>query len=107
LPKLVPTEAVPRRRMALVAEVRALAARGTGEPMVLKVPSDLPNGGGHAVALCRTHDELRLALERFAGVEEMVLEEYLSIEKSFCLNYCTHEGRVHYLGGAEQVVDAA
>lgn len=104
---LVPIEGTPRRQLVAKSELERRAWREVDMPVVLKVPSDLPNGAGKAVALCHTSAELTHAFRRFADAAELVVEEYLDIKNNWCLNYATLGSEVVFLGGSEQIVDAA
>lgn len=76
-------------------------------PIVLKVATDLSNGGGFGVAICRTNDDLAEAHERFAGCERLVVESYQSILRNACLHYAVMpDGTTRYLGSADQDIDA-
>jgi hypothetical protein len=76
-------------------------------PIVLKVATDLSNGGGFGVAICRTNDDLAEAHERFAGCEQLVVESFQSILRNACLHYAVMpDGTTRYLGFADQDIDA-
>lgn len=104
LEALAGTADVPRRRLEPAAwlfggdAVREL-------PFVTKVVTDESTGGGHAVAVCDDEAGLAAARTRFHDAQTLVVEERLSIERSFCLNFAVHlSGAVTYLGAAEEVV---
>lgn len=107
LAALVPTEAVPARRLVPIREILDLAERDISKPVVLKIPSDLPSGGGSAVALCRSSDELRQKLTQLGGLSAVIVEEFLTIARNMCLNYTTHQNQIKFLAAADQIVDAA
>jgi hypothetical protein len=97
----VPAAALPRRRTVSSAEFLAAVPP---PPFVLKVATGESTGGGAAVALCRTTGDVKRALQRFEGVERFIVEEMLEIEESWCLNFGIFaDGRVRYVGGAQQV----
>jgi len=114
---LVPEALVPARRLVRLADV----ARGAGEagddatsaalarrPVVLKAASDLSSAAGGGVWICRDDADLVRASRELAGVEAVVVEELLPIERSVCLHFVVAiDGDIRYLGAAEQVVDAA
>ena len=104
LADLVPAEALPPRRLVDVEELRTQADR----PLVVKAVSDRTSGGGGAVIVARSPDDLRQAARKFAGCRRVVVEEFLDFQENFCLNFVvTLDGRIHYLGAGEQVVTAS
>lgn len=95
---------VPRRRVEPAAWLFSDAA-ARELPFVAKVVTDESTGGGHAVAVCDDDAGLAAARTRFHDAQMLVVEERLSIERSFCLNFAVHlSGAVTYLGAAEEVV---
>jgi hypothetical protein len=74
-------------------------------PFVAKVVTDESTGGGHAVAVCDDEAGVNEARTRFHDARTLVIEERLTIERSFCLNFAVdRSGAVTYLGAAEEVV---
>jgi hypothetical protein len=104
--ELVPAAHVASRR---VMNSKTFFGRGAAQhfPIVLKVATDLSNGGGFDVAICRTIDDLAAAHKRFAGCERLVVESWQSILRNLCLHYAVMpDGTVRYLGFADQDIDA-
>jgi hypothetical protein len=97
---------VPRRRLEPASWLFGDAA--TRElPFVAKVVTDESTGGGHGVAVCDDEAGVAEARARFHDARTLVIEERLSIERSFCLNFAVdRSGAVTYLGAAEEVVAA-
>lgn len=103
LGRLVPAELCPRRR--LVALDRLCTER-RAFPVVVKAPSEMSSGAGFAVTICHRQDDLEVAAARFATCREVVVEDFIDIERNLCVQYVVApDGVVSYLGAAEQVVD--
>lgn len=101
LAELVPAAAVAKRRVTTSAE---LSDAPPALPCVVKAATDDSTGGGLDVVLCRTAADLADAVRLFSGIEQVVIEKFLEIDRSFCLNFGVFAGgRVVYLGAAEQV----
>jgi hypothetical protein len=76
--------------------------------VVLKAASDQSSGGGAAVMICRTSADLAQASLVFANCDRIVIESLLDIQRNPCLHFAvTREGRVRYLGFADQDVTDA
>ena len=92
-----PREVVGRRDFFTGAEQRL--------PVVLKAATDQSSGGGYAVALCRTVEELASAEQLFADCDRIVVEQFLDIVRNPCLSFAVMpDGGVRYLGFADQDV---
>ncbi|HEX2051186.1 MAG TPA: ATP-grasp domain-containing protein [Actinomycetota bacterium] len=103
LERLVPEELCPRRRLV---PLDRLCTEPRGFPVVVKAPSEMSSGAGFAVAICHTPEELAAAATRFAACRNVVVEDFIDIERNLCVQYVvSHDGLVSYLGAAEQVVD--
>jgi hypothetical protein len=106
LAELVPEAHVATRRV-MTPETFFSDGAAQPFPIVLKVATDLSNGGGFDVAICRTIDGLAAARERFAGCERLVVESFQSVLRNLCLHYAVMpDGTTRYLGFADQDIDA-
>jgi len=103
LSMLVEDGLVPQRRLVKVG--RLVAEIGAEElPVVLKAVTEESTGGGYDVLICDDPRILSEADIHFASCEEVVVEEFISIDRNLCMNYAvSSEGAVTYLGSAEQV----
>lgn len=103
LKELVQTPYLPRRQILAEAELDQLLSYDKF-PVFLKVATDESNGGGGGVFLCKGPDQLAGAKKFFSGCDRVIIEEYLRMKRSICLNYAVmSNGEVVYIGGAEQV----
>lgn len=108
LARLLPPEAVPRRRIVEASELPDLLRDGrTRLPVVLKACSRLGSGAGCDVAICRSADDLEPARRRLASAERVVVEEFHDFAENWCLHFAIGEGGAMYCGAAEQVCDDA
>jgi hypothetical protein len=99
--------AVPRREVVPPGALASCIDAAFPLPAVVKASSPWSSGGGFDVAICRTPDDVRRAALRFAGCARIVVEEHLCLVRNVCLNYAVRsEGRVVFIGAAEQVCDA-
>jgi len=105
LDALVPKGGAPQRHRLSAAEFQALI--DVEFPVVFKVCSPLTSGAGFGVRVCSNADELRAAQQQLATAPSVVMEEWLDIEKSWCIQFfVAPDGAVHSLGAAEQVTGA-
>ena len=73
----------------------------------MKAATDLSNGGGFDVAICRKADDLTPARERLGACDRLVVESYVPIRRSPCFHYAVMaDGSSRYLGFADQEIDA-
>ncbi|MEX0669557.1 MAG: hypothetical protein WD060_03755 [Pirellulales bacterium] len=107
LDTLVPQACLPQRRLVRADDVSRLAACDDHWPLVLKGTGPAASGGGYSVAIVAHPDDLPATLGKFAADEMVVVEEFVDIRANCCLNYATLDGRSVFLGGSEQVTDAA
>lgn len=100
---LVEDGLVPQRRVVKVG--RLAAEIGVDDlPVVLKAVTDESTGGGYDVLICDDPRALSEADSHFASCEEVVVEDFICIDRNLCMNYAvSSEGLVTYLGSAEQV----
>ena len=103
LERVAPAPAARRRIPA--AEFAALDVPAL--PCVVKVASRQSSGAGFGVRVCRTRHEFRRAQVELAPAPAVVLEEWLDIAVSWCVQFVVApDGAVAFLGAAEQVIDA-
>ena len=106
LDTLAPAGGFPRRVVVPHGGLRKGVAEFSGGPVIVKVATDLGSGGGTDVVRCLAPADIERADTEFADAEELVIEEFVEMETSYCLNYgVTADGGVIFLGGAEQICD--
>lgn len=106
LPALVAPACRPVRR-TVPTECLTATARPPSLPVVLKAVTDESTGAGADVLICASAEELERAAAHFALCDQVVVEDFIAIERNLCLNYAvTAEGAISYLGCAEQISDA-
>lgn len=103
--EIVPAEWLPSRRTITVVELpagRQLVAHG--RPVVLKAATELPNGGGHGIWICRTADAVERARDALAAERRVVVEEFLHLVRSVCVHAVVYpDGSSALIGVAEEV----
>jgi hypothetical protein len=101
---LVPREACPPRRIMSLERAATLSFE-PGTTVVLKGSTSMSSGSGGAVLIARDEAALRSVPERLAGCDRVVVEEFQPFTRTMCLNLAAdHQGVVHYVGSADQVV---
>jgi len=106
LAELVDATHLPARRIMATDRLTAEPSP-PNPPLVLKAITEESTGGGIDVLICGTAEELNRAAVYFRACAHVVVEEFIKITRNLCLNYAvTAEGRITYLGCAEQVSDA-
>ncbi|UCV18271.1 hypothetical protein [Ferribacterium limneticum] len=105
LERFVSSRYLPQRRVFDSSMVEAWGHSGHDFPCVLKAGTPQSTGGGCGdVFICRGADDLVRARSGLAESERVIVEEWLSADSMYCLNYAVAEGmEVQYLGGAEMV----
>ena len=102
MPQLVPRNSLPQRQ-TVVGDC-AEAIRTMVLPKVLKVGTNLPNGGGEDMMICRLSRHKNRAVRRFDTGEHLVIEELLEITENYCVQYSVRpDGSVTYLGASTQI----
>lgn len=105
LAALVDQAVLPCRRV-MAGNVLETTMTAHGLPFVVKAATDEPTGAGLDVVLCRTPADLARAAGLFTALPQVIMEEYLQMERNLCLNFgITATGEVSYLGCAEQICD--
>jgi hypothetical protein len=102
LGELVPSANAPWRRVVRRAAITEGSLR-LPTPVVLKGVTSDSAGSGGAVRICLTPADVASAPAWMARCEHVVVEEYLSIVRSPCVNFAVMtDGEVRYLGLADQ-----
>lgn len=104
LPGFVPDGLVPRREVTTLDALAGLLPT-PARPLVLKGATPYTSGSGGAVAIVRSEADLAAARNRLAGCDAIILEEFLQLERTWCLNYSSNGAGVRFLGAGEQVTD--
>ncbi len=101
----VPEEWLAPRVVYPIAELPAAEALlASGEPVVLKVASAFPTGGGNGVWICRTPADVERARTACASERGVVVEEYLRIARSVCVHTVVFgDGSCSIAGVAEEI----
>jgi L-aspartate-L-methionine ligase len=100
LPHLVPATHVPPR--TVYARARAFGVTPK-LPVVFKAATDHSTGGGVAVAVCRTAQDVEKAAGQFESCTQVVVEDYLPIARNICMHFAVLPGgQSIYLGFADQ-----
>ena len=105
--EVVRPEWLPQRRTLLVSDLptgRSLVA--PGRPVVLKVSTPLPSGGGHGVWIARTPEMVELVRPVLSAEAGVVVEEYLPLLRTVCVHAVVYpDGSSEVVGVAEEVCD--
>jgi hypothetical protein len=98
--ELVPAGSLPRRETGQLAATLASMRM----PCVVKVGTDMPNGGGSDMMICRNARDRSRALRRFATGEGLVVEEFLRIAQNYCVQLALPpEGSIVHIGSTSQI----
>ncbi|WP_134684312.1 ATP-grasp domain-containing protein [Brevibacillus migulae] len=101
----VPEPFIPKRRVLSSREFLDSNRLPFAFPYVVKAATDEPNGGGADIVICRQETDLRQARQLFKHCSAVVVEEFLSIQKNYCIQFAqTYRGELVYLGAAEQII---
>jgi hypothetical protein len=104
LETLVPEGYAPRREVLAPEGLHVAHPALRRLPVVVKAATDETSGGGRSVRICRTRREVEEAVRYLSVCRAVVVEEYLSMERSLCVQYVAPAAdRIEYLGFAEQV----
>ena len=107
LSEFVPEEYLPERTVLPVSELSTFLRFESTRPLVLKGAANMPSGGGQAVAIIRTDQDLEKARDSLSIGEQFVAEKFLSIEENYCVNYATDGQQTFLLGGSDQISNEA
>lgn len=105
LGELVPSEHLATRWMWRDGEVLELPSGG----VYLKYGGTDPTGVGHCVRYCPDTDSFVRALDWFQAegcADQLVMEQAIDTDITWCANVSVTETGCHYLGAAEQLLDA-
>jgi len=104
LPELVAPASVPQRTVVSPEAAAAFDADAWELPLVVKVATNESIGGGRGVRVCHSAEELQTAVKEFTGTA-LVLEEFVHIRRSHCVQFATSgDAGIRYLGAPEQIV---
>ncbi|HUO84506.1 MAG TPA: hypothetical protein VM534_05250, partial [Thermoanaerobaculia bacterium] len=100
-PRLIDPEHLAARELVSPANLGSLAEK---LPFVVKAVTGESTGGGIDVYPCRGVADLDIARSRFEICREVVVEEWLEFDRSFCLSFAVGtDGSIRELGAAEQI----
>jgi hypothetical protein len=93
---------IPPRRVLRSPDVHTI--RRLPLPVVLKVATDEPNGGGKGVLVCEKKRHLERAAKQFAGVSTLLAEHFLDAAENWAVQCAVaRDGSVHIEGATRQV----
>jgi len=106
--EVVPREFLPHRTLFPRSELPAGSALvRPGHRVVLKASSILPSGGGHGVWIASTPEDVERARLALGPEEQMVVEEFLPVDRSACVHAAVYpDGSSEVFGVAEEVCQA-
>ncbi|HEX7708361.1 MAG TPA: hypothetical protein VF701_18005 [Thermoanaerobaculia bacterium] len=77
-------------------------------PLVVKAATDESTGGGIDIRLCRDGRELEEASRVFRDCDLVLVERFLDVDRSFCVNFAiSRNGAAEMIGCGEQILDAS
>ncbi|HZG17809.1 MAG TPA: ATP-grasp domain-containing protein [Candidatus Bathyarchaeia archaeon] len=101
----VPEPFIPKRYLCSIDEFLGDEKFPFAYPFVVKAATDEPNGGGIDVVICKNELHLQHAKQLFKHCPSVVIEEFLPIQKNYCIQFAqTYRGDLVYLGAAEQII---
>lgn len=107
LAQYVAPEHLPRRYVHEPRDVPPAVRLLREGPVVLKIASRQPTGGGLGVFVCRRPDDVARALAGTGPGDRVVVEERLDIARSLCVQFAVPpDGNLRYLGTTEQICSA-
>lgn len=107
LGQMVPPPYLPSREVCDPSALPRYLSHPGRFPLVVKAATEESTGGGDAVRLCHSGSELKQAQELFSHCENVVVEDFMAIQRNLCLNYVVFsDGQIKYLGATHQIVDA-
>jgi len=107
LAALVPPGHHAERKVLDSEEAAAFLEAPPAWPFVLKAATDESSGGGVDVCICRDPEDLIKAADTFRSTPTLLWEEFLDIQRNFCLAFVAWpDGAVEHIGDTEQVSDA-
>lgn len=106
LSALCPDEATPARHIYGLSDLDRIEPALLDYPVYLKGAVEGGSGGGLDVRYCADAEAFEEALRWCRSVPEFkaaIVEAAIPFTASWCLNYAVLDGRIRYLGGAEQL----
>jgi len=105
---VVPGAWLPPRRVLAVSELPpAEDLLAGGHPVVLKVATPLPSGGGHGVWVCHSLADVEIARSTLRRERFVVVEEHLRLRRTVCVHAVVlPDGTASVTGVAEEVCSA-
>ncbi|WP_175639419.1 ATP-grasp domain-containing protein [Metabacillus schmidteae] len=102
IPKLVPAEHIPKRKMMSLEQILDEKPQ---LPFVLKTGDGRPTSGGYGVLLIKDEKQLEEITESFGDLTSIIVEEQIPYEKNISVHYMADKnGVINFLGQSEQLV---
>jgi len=102
---VVPAPYLPLRERCESSLLSRHARRRGHLPVVIKAVTDFSCGSGIGIRICAKDEDIDLAQAYFSECDNVIIEDYLSMEKNLCVNYAVFpEGRIEYIGAAQQIL---
>ena len=99
----VPRTHLPER---IVVQTNKIHTYEGSLPVVIKISTDLTNGAGLGVMRCSERHDLYAAENYFRDCEEVIIEQWMNFNETWCLNYaCFKYGPIEFLGAAQQLIN--
>jgi hypothetical protein len=106
LEDLVPKQNLAKRKVLAISDFLQGGNFPFHLPFVVKAATDEPSGGGIDVVICKNNENLQYAKRLFNSCNFVVLEELISIQQNYCVQFAqTYKGELIYLGAAEQIIN--
>lgn len=103
IPRLVPAEYVPKRKMMSLQELMENMPK---LPFVLKTGDGRPTSGGCGVLLVKEEKQLHGLGNEFGDLSNLIVEEFIPYEQNVSVHYFVDKhGKISFLGKSEQLVN--
>ncbi|MCJ8008456.1 ATP-grasp domain-containing protein [Lederbergia wuyishanensis] len=103
IPKLVPAEHVPQRKMMSLKEIIQNKPK---LPFVLKTGDGRPTSGGCGVLLVKEEKQLHELGNEFGDLSSLIVEEFIPYDQNVSVHYSVDKhGKISFLGKSEQIVN--
>ena len=105
LSRLVPASNIAPREILPLERMTVFCFK---HPVFLKAGGEAPTASGFAVRYCPDREHVLRAVEWFRenDIQELIVEEALPIESSWCATIVVEQSRTAYIGAAEQEFEA-